>query len=114
MKRAYKLFEEVLSVSHASTWDEARTEWSLQQLYRDDSAERSCTCGKTLILNVCVVHNALTDNLLVVGNCCVHKFLLLPSKRIFAAFMRLMKAMSEELDRGLLNQEAIAFLTQQQ
>ena len=92
MKREFKLFDEVLSVSHAYSWEEARQEWSLEQLYRDISDETNCACGKESIHNICVIHNAITANSLVVGNCCVNKFLLLPSQRIFAAYKRLVQA----------------------
>ncbi|MBJ9972375.1 hypothetical protein I8254_15350 [Providencia rettgeri] len=51
----------------------------------------SCLCGHTPISNVCVLKNRLNKRTTSVGNCCVKKFMGMPSDAIFNAVNRVAK-----------------------
>jgi len=83
----YKLTEEIIKRSQAQTWDAARLEWSLEDVYFADEAE-TCLCGHTPIKEICTLRNGANQKTADVGNCCVKKFLNLPSDKIFQAVKR--------------------------
>jgi len=85
----------------ASTWDQAKLEWRLLDIYETDEAE-TCLCGHYPIVELCVLRNHANGNEATVGNCCVKKFVGLPSDKIFQAVKRIRK----DLDKSL-NAEAI-------
>ena len=97
----YKLTEEIIHRSKADTWDEAKLEWELAQVYRVNEAG-TCLCGHFPIIEICVLHNKYNDNDAIVGNVCVKKFLGLPSDKIFQAVSRISKD-----DEKALNAETI-------
>lgn len=97
----YKLTEEIISLSNATLWDAAKCEWSLSEVYEADEPER-CLCDHFPIREVCILKNGVNGNVANVGNCCVKKFIGLPSDKIFQAVKRVRK------DNGkALNGEAI-------
>ena len=51
-----KLITEILERSVAQTWDEARREWSLYEVYEADEPE-TCLCGHFPIIELCVLRN---------------------------------------------------------
>lgn len=83
----YKLTSEILARSKSTAWDAAKLEWSLHEIYQAETPE-TCLCGHFPIIELCVLANRLNRNLATVGNCCVKKFLGLPSDRIFQAMKR--------------------------
>jgi len=98
----YKLAAEIIALSVAHTWDEAKLEWALHEVYRTDEQE-SCLCGHYPIVELCVIRNSKNRRLATVGNCCVKKFIGLHSDKIFQA-MRRVQANNEKP----LNGETIA------
>jgi hypothetical protein len=98
----YKLTQEIVARSVATTWDEAQVEWKLEEVYEADGPE-TCLCGHAPIVELYILKNHLNLNTALVGNCCVKKFIGLPSDKIFQAFKRVRK------DEGAaLNAEIIA------
>jgi hypothetical protein len=97
----YKLTKEIIDLSNGSTWDLAKLEWGLAEIYEADEPER-CLCGHYPIKEVCVLTNRLNGKFVDVGNCCVKKFIGLPSDKIFQAVKRVRKD-----DEKPLNAEAI-------
>jgi hypothetical protein len=98
----YKLTEEILSRSVSKSWDDAKREWKLARLRRS-SVPETCLCGHFPILKICTianVHNAIETN---VGNCCVKKFLGLPSDQIFDAIERIHSGHSRALNMETLD-----------
>ncbi|MGP8438927.1 hypothetical protein ACT2FY_27085 [Paraburkholderia fungorum] len=98
----FKLTAEIIARSKATTWDLAKTEWSLAEVYEADKPE-TCLCGHFPIIEICTLKNRLTGKVADVGNCCVKRFIGLPSDKIFQAIKRVRKDTSKSL-----NGEAIA------
>lgn len=97
----YKLTEEIINRSQSKVWDIAKLEWSLYQIYEADEPE-TCLCGHFPILEICTLKNKLNGQFATVGNCCVKKFIGLPSNLIFQAVKRVRKD-----NQKSLNAEAI-------
>lgn len=83
----YKLTEEIIKRSQAQTWDAARPEWGLEDVYFVEDPE-TCLCGHFPIKEICTLRNSANQETADVGNCCVKKFLGLPSDKIFQAVKR--------------------------
>ncbi|TOQ66508.1 hypothetical protein [Vibrio parahaemolyticus] len=98
----YKLTEEIIKLSQSQLWDVAKSEWTLYEIYEADEPER-CLCGHFPIVEICNLKNKLNSNYATVGNCCVKKFIGLPSDKIFQAIKRVRKD-----DEKSLNAEAIS------
>ena len=99
----YKLMEEIVARSIANKWDEAKLEWKLDEIYESEDRER-CLCGHFPIKEICVIANHKNANKVNVGNCCVKKFIGLPSDKIFQAIKRVRKE-----EEKSLNAEAIDY-----
>lgn len=97
----YKLTEEILKRSESKVWDIAKLEWKLDEIYEADEPE-TCLCGHFPINEICVLQNKLNTQFASVGNCCVKKFIGLPSDLIFQAVKRVRKD-----NQKSLNAEAI-------
>lgn len=95
----FKLTQRIIDLSVASTWNEAKNEWGLETIWR---AEESfdCLCGHSKIIEICRLINSRNQNSAIVGNCCVKKFLNIPSDLIFQAVARIQgdieRAINEE------------------
>jgi hypothetical protein len=93
----YKLTEEILARSEASVWDFAKLEWALDHVYEADEPE-TCLCGHFPIIEICELRNKLNGKGATVGNCCVKKFIGLPSDLIFQAVKRVRKDIEKSLN----------------
>lgn len=93
----YKLAEEIIKLSSSKKWDLAKLEWGLSEVYEDDEPN-TCLCGHFPIIEMCVLKNKLNAELATVGNCCVKKFLGLPSDKIFQAVKRVRKDKKKSLN----------------
>ncbi len=95
-----QLKTEIIDRSAAKTWEAARQEWDLRDIYLDEHPER-CLCGHYPIHEMCVIQNAKTGNIATVGNCCVNNFLGLCTDGLFPGLRRIKgdaeKSMSREL-----------------
>lgn len=97
----FKLSTEIIALSVADTWEVARSEWIVEDVFKEDEPD-TCLCGHYPINEMCYLRNRLNRNRALVGNICVKKFLGLPSDRIFSSVYRITK------DPGLaLSAEAI-------
>ena len=97
----YELASKIIALSVADTWDEAKLEWSLVDVYKEDVPD-TCLCGHFPIIENCVIANRCNGNQAIVGNVCVKKFLGLPSDKIFQAINRI----AQDNERAL-NAEAV-------
>lgn len=97
----YKLTEEILNRSQSKTWGIAKMEWRLSHIYEAEEPE-TCLCGHFPIIEICILQNKLNAQFATVGNCCVKKFIGLPSDLIFQAVKRVRKD-----NQKSLNAEAI-------
>jgi hypothetical protein len=84
----YRLIEKILALSLANSWERARAEWDLSQVYFEPLGK--CVCGH-IITEHCELTKRLTNHIVVVGNCCVRKFFDLRSASIFAALKRILR-----------------------
>ena len=100
----WKLSQEIIALSDADTWDEAKQEWELDYIYKAPPGNGEvCLCGHWPILEICKIRNLKNDNTAIVGNCCVKKFMKEPN-RIFRALDRI-----EEDYETPLNADAIYY-----
>ena len=108
----YKLTEEILKRSQSKIWDMAKMEWSLYQIYEAEEPE-TCLCGHFPIIEICTLQNKINSNFATVGNCCVKKFIGLPSDLIFQAVKRVRmdnqkslnaEAIQHAYDKGWINE----------
>jgi len=97
----YKLTQGIIELSNANTWDEAKLEWDLVEIYRQEEPD-TCLCGHHPIIEICILKNRVNETCTVVGNVCVKKFMGLPSDKIFQAVRRIGKD-----ETKALNAEAI-------
>jgi hypothetical protein len=87
----YKLFEEIIARSVAKDWDTAVQEWGLLDVYDAEGEPETCLCGHFPIVEICVLRNRRNGRDAEVGNCCVKKFMGLPSDKIFTGLKRVRK-----------------------
>ena len=83
----YKLSAEIVAQSEAQAWDEAKLEWKLDHIYWEEEPD-TCLCGHYPINELCILRNAKNGNTALVGNCCVKKFMGLPSDKIFQSLKK--------------------------
>lgn len=93
----YKLAVEIVALSVADTWDEAKLEWALEDVFYSDEPG-VCLCGHRPILEQCIIVNQHNGNEAIIGNVCVKRFLGLPSDKLFAAINRIAKDPSRALN----------------
>lgn len=86
----YKLTKNIIELSSSNDWDRAKLEWTIQDVYEADESN-TCLCGHFPILETCILKNKSNGNEAIVGNCCVKKFIGLPSDKIFQAVKRVRK-----------------------
>jgi hypothetical protein len=98
----YKLTEEIMARSEAKTWSEAKLEWELRQIW-DEEEPDTCLCGHYPIREICEITNIRNGNAAQVGNCCVKKFLGLPSGKLFEAIKRVRKHIDKSLNESMVN-----------
>ena len=98
-----QLTTEILARSHSQEWATAKIEWLLEEIYEDESFD-TCLCGHFPIREICLLRNKINQHLVKVGNCCVKKFIGLPSDKIFQAIKRIRKDSEKSL-----NTEAVQY-----
>ena len=99
----FKLTQQIVERSNAKTWDQAKLEWVLNDVYEADEPE-TCLCGHFPIIELCNLRNKVNGGFATVGNCCVKKFIGLPSDLIFQAVKRIRGDITKSL-----NAEAIDY-----
>jgi len=93
----FKLTSEIIKRSVAQTWDKAKLEWSLLEVYEAEEPE-TCLCGHYPIIELCVLQNGKNGARATVGKCCVKRFVGLPSDKIFEGVKRVRKDTSKSLN----------------
>lgn len=93
----YKLIQEIIALSDADTWEQAKLEWVLDGVYKEDESD-TCLCGHFPIIEICELRNRFNNHTAIVGNCCVKKFLGLPSDKIFQAVSRVERDREKSLN----------------
>jgi len=93
----FKLIKEILSASLSKNWEIAKFEWALKDVFFAEEYD-TCLCGHYPIVELCVLQNQKNNKKVIVGNCCVKKFMGLPSDNIFQAIKRVKKDKSRSLN----------------
>lgn len=93
----FRLIKEIIDLSEASIWDQAVLEWALKEISFSDEPD-TCLCGHYPIIEICTLRNKKNANIASVGNCCVKKFMGLPSDKIFQAIKRVQKENEKSLN----------------
>jgi hypothetical protein len=98
----FKLSAEIVARSQSATWDHAKREWSLVDVYEAEEHE-ICLCGHTPIIEICVLRNGLNGNHAEVGNCCVKKFMGIASHLIFDGIKRVRRDPTAALNEAAID-----------
>jgi hypothetical protein len=102
---------EIVALSVANTWHLAKSEWALAEVYLADQPG-ACLCGHRPIREHCVIVNRENGNKAVVGNCCVKRFVGLPSASIFADLRRIIGDVTKAPSQALVNHaHALGWIT---
>lgn len=86
----YKLIEEILKMSNATSWEYAKLEWFLLEVIESEEFE-TCLCGHYPIKELCELKNKKNGQVTIVGNCCVKKFMGISSDKIFTSIKNIRK-----------------------
>ena len=95
------LSREIIALSQANNWDEARLEWKVDRIEIADDPH-TCLCTHWPILELCFLSNDVTGNRTMVGNVCVKKFLGLDSDAMFAAVRRIAGDITRAMNPDLI------------
>lgn len=93
----YQLTRKIVARSEAKVWDATKLEWAIEEVYESEEPD-TCLCGHFPIIEICVLRNKVNRNTAIVGNCCVKKFIDLPSDKIFQAVKRVRKDTKKSLN----------------
>lgn len=93
----FQLTREILARSTATAWDLAKLEWTLHEVFESEEPE-TCLCGHYPIIENCVLRNRTNGAFATVGNCCVKRFIGLPSDLIFQAVKRVRLDLEKSLN----------------
>jgi len=103
----YRLAAEILDLSDAKRWQDAKREWHLIQVYLSPPDEPGiCLCGRYPIREHCVLLNHVNGNTAVVGNRCVQQFLGMPSESLFASLRRVLADNTKPLNPDVVEMAA--------
>jgi len=92
----------ILALSRSREWATAAGEWSLETVYFAGAAQ-TCLCTHSPIIEICVLLNEQTRASVEVGNCCVKRFLKLPSDTVFDAIKRIQKDPAKALNEAAID-----------
>ena len=82
------LRSEIIDRSVSKQWETARREWSVYDIWLSDEPD-VCLCGHSPIKEICDLENGSNGAHVVVGNCCVQRFMELESGNLFAGLRRI-------------------------
>lgn len=116
-KNEFLLMERIIEMSVADNFQQAKQEWILVRIYKQDGGV--CLCGHAPILNHCVLRNKLNGNETVVGSSCVQKFICIATESLFASYNLIVKDLQSYLglefieylhEHGVINDWEYEFL----
>ena len=96
-----RLMEEIIKLSNAFNWNEAKGEWVLDGIYFADKPA-ACLCGESPIVEVCVLKNKQNNNTVEVENVCVSKFLKIKSDDMFRSLEKIISKNEESVSAELI------------
>lgn len=93
----YQLTKEIIALSISNNWENAKLEWKLKTIFESDEPG-TCLCGHFPIIEFCEIVNVNNGKVVIVGNCCVNKFVGLASDKIFHGLKRVRKDNKKSLN----------------
>jgi len=106
MTKFKHLRAEILSQSFSPEWDTAVQEWELIEVFINYQTQ-TCLCTHKPIKEICVLSHRQHRGRVEIGNCCVNRFLGIPSGTIFDAIKRVMDDNTKPL-----NEAAVTFFAE--
>lgn len=106
MTKLDHLQTEIMALSISGVWEMAVLEWELVGVFINDQTQ-TCLCTHKPIKEVCILSHRQHKGQVEVGNCCVNRFLGIPSGTIFDAIKRVM-----DDETKLLNEAAVRFFAE--
>lgn len=104
MGNNFKLMDVIVQQSVSNDWNEAKKEWYPFDFYYDNTCEVGCVCGKYPIKNICIIKHKDKETTMIVGNCCVTKFMNISiSNKIFSCFTKLKKDITKSLNVDVIH-----------
>lgn len=97
-----QLKNNIIPLSISDDWDIAKTEWSLFSISEVLEAE-TCLCGHYPIKKICILRNRYNNTIIRVGNCCVKKFIGLPSHLLFNSISKVKSDLSNSFNQAALD-----------
>lgn len=94
-KNEWKLREEIIAMSQANNFDEAKKEWILERVYKGLGV---CLCGHSPIRKLCVLRNTKNNEKTIVGSSCVQKFIGIKTEHLFKSYELIVKNPEAYLD----------------
>lgn len=116
-KNEFQLMQRIVEMSQADDFQQAKQEWILVRIYKQDDGQ--CLCGHSPILNHCVLKNKFNGNETVVGSSCVQKFIGIQTDKLFASYTMIVKDLQAYLgmefieylhEHGVINDWEYEFL----
>lgn len=100
----YELFfKNIADKSESKDWEILKKEWFLSYIRVAKSEPKTCACGHYPIKNLCFIKNKINNNIVLVGNCCVKKFMNnIQSSNYFIALNKLKKDIKSSIPILLL------------
>ena len=95
-----RLIAKIIELSESNEWELAKLEWELEDIYEDDPS--TCICGHYPIVEHCVLRNSVNWDRAIVGNCCVKRFMGLPSNKIFDGIKRVRNDPTKALNEAAI------------
>jgi len=95
------LEREIIALSEADTFDGAKREWSLAEIYRSDDLTY-CLCTHP-IMECCVIGNHLNKTRTIVGNCCIKEFLGVDMALAFTGLRRIRESLTNAPNLDLIS-----------
>jgi hypothetical protein len=100
-KNEYVLMDEIVGMSKADNFQQAKLEWILIRIYKEPGGV--CLCGHAPITNHCVLKNKLNGNETIVGSSCVQKFIGIQTEKLFSSYLLIVKDIHSYLSLEFIN-----------
>ena len=68
-----KLIQTVIELSESDSWEDAVTEWLIEDCEEDEMCKGTCICGKEKLRYLFTIRNTYNQNILFpIGSSCIH------------------------------------------
>ncbi|EKA4523340.1 hypothetical protein B4926_19005 [Vibrio cholerae] len=103
MNSSYKLFEQVIALSRASDWENAKKEWEFKG-FSQGNADETCLCGKCSISKIFTLFNKHTRCQIALGSSCINKFIPFTDQNLRKNAIQVLQDNTKQFDLKIMNQ----------